>query len=82
MTRKKPRFEIVRVEGGWFVRFVAANGRIVWVTPGLYSKRSHAFRAIELITGYAPRDVGHGLEVEVTGTVDRDGLLEVREVQP
>ena len=80
MTRRKPRFEVCRVEGGWFVRYVGANGRIVWVTPGLYSKRSHAVRAIELVTGGVPRDVGHGLEVRVFGLVDPDGLLEVREV--
>lgn len=67
MTRKKPRFDLVRVDGGFFVRFIGANCRIVWVTPGLYSKRAHAFRAIELITGDEPHDVGHGLEVrEVT----------------
>lgn len=80
MTRRKPRFELVRVEGGFFVRFIGANGRIVWVTPGLYSKRAHAFRAVELIAGTEPRDVGHGLEVVVCGLVDRDELLEVREV--
>lgn len=78
--RRKPRFEIVRVDGGFFVRFVGANGRIVWVTPGLYSKRSHALNAISLVTGDDPRDVGHGLEVTVWGFVDRDGLLEVREI--
>ena len=47
-----PRFEIVRVNGGWFVRFWAANNRIVWVTPGLYSRRRTALRAIECISGH------------------------------
>lgn len=79
-ARRKPRFEIVRFDGGWSVRFVGANGRIVWVTPGLYSKRAHALNAIALVTGDDPRDVGHGLEVTVWGFVDQDGLLEVREV--
>lgn len=54
------RFEIVRVDGGWFVRFIAANNRIVWVTPGLYSRRRAAVRAIESITG-------HIVELDDTG---------------
>ena len=82
MTRRKPRFEVVRAEGGcWFVRFVGANGRIVWVTPGLYSKRRDALRAIELITGYPVRPYSGVLEVAVGFGVDDDALLEVREVQ-
>jgi uncharacterized protein YegP (UPF0339 family) len=79
-ARRKPRFEVVHVDGGFFVRFVGANGRIVWVTPGLYSKRTDALNAISLVTGDDPRDVGHGLEVTVWGFVDPDGLLEVRTV--
>ena len=81
MSRRKPRFEVVAVDGGHFVRFVAANGRIVWVTPGLHSKRVDAFRAIELVTGFPVTEYGDTLEVRVTATVDRDGLLEVREVK-
>jgi uncharacterized protein YegP (UPF0339 family) len=79
-ARRKPRFELVRVEGGLFVRFVGANGRIVWVTPGLYSKRSHALRAITLITGFQVTRYGGGLEANVSFGLDDDGLLEVREV--
>ena len=79
-ARRKPRFEVVRVEGGRFVRFIGANGRTVWVTPGLHSKRRHALNAIALVTGDDPVDRGYGLEVSVWGFVDVDGLLEVREV--
>ena len=78
--RRKPRFEVVTVDGGHFVRFIANNGRIVWVTPGLYAKRSHAFRAIELIAGWPVRSYGDTFEVRVAVTVDDDGLLEVRTV--
>lgn len=43
------RFEIVRVDGGYFARFVAANNRVVWVTPGLLSRRRTAYAAIESV---------------------------------
>lgn len=45
------RLEIVRVDGGWFVRLVAANNRIVWVTPGLHTRRRAAVRAVEIVAG-------------------------------
>jgi len=79
MSARKPRFEVVRVDGGRFVRFVAANGRIVWGTPGLLSRRIDAFRAIELVTGYAVQPYHDGFEVHVGFGVDpENGLLEVR----
>lgn len=43
------RFELVRVDGGWFVRCIAANNRIVWITPGLYSRQSGAMNAIRVL---------------------------------
>lgn len=80
MSRRKPRFEIVRTKAGWVARFIGANGKTVWVTESLRS-RANALRAIELITGYRPaRQYGDGLEVYVASAVDPDGLLEVREV--
>lgn len=67
------RFEIVRTEDGYFARFVAANNRIVWVTPGLLSRREAAKKAIETVaksfTLTAPRwtYMGDQLRIYVQG---------------
>lgn len=64
MTKRHPHFEVLRTEDGYFARLVAANGRIVWVTPGILSKKSQAIRAVDLV-------------VEAAGG---SGVIEVREV--
>jgi hypothetical protein len=56
-VKRVERFEVVHVDGGRFVRLVGANGRVVWVTPGLLSRRVDAFRAIEIATCAKPYDV-------------------------
>lgn len=43
---KSPRFEIVRTEAGWHARFIAGNGKTVWVTES-YRRRRAAEAAIE-----------------------------------
>jgi uncharacterized protein YegP (UPF0339 family) len=44
---RSPRFEICRSEDGWWARFRAANGRVVWVTE-TYQRRRGAETAILL----------------------------------
>jgi uncharacterized protein YegP (UPF0339 family) len=53
VSAREPRIEIVRAAGGWFGRWVAANGRIVWVTPGLLSRRGRVINAIDLLNNDA-----------------------------
>lgn len=84
---RQPRFEICRGDDGWWARFRAANGRVVFVTE-TYERRRGAVRAINVIAGgpstgsildrhvYGVRDTGYGVEVEF----GRHGLLEIREV--
>lgn len=45
-----PRFEIARTDAGWHARFIAANGKTVWVTES-YRRRKAAVNAIEVILG-------------------------------
>ena len=45
MSARQPRFEIVRGDHGYWARFIAANGRTVWVTE-TYTTRRAAARAI------------------------------------
>lgn len=45
MSARRPRFEIVRGDDGWWARFRAANGRVVWVTE-TYERRRAAEKAI------------------------------------
>lgn len=42
------RFELVRTRAGWHARFLAANGRILFVTES-YHRRRAAVRAVEII---------------------------------
>jgi uncharacterized protein YegP (UPF0339 family) len=42
------RFEIVHGDHGWFARFRAANGRIVWVTE-TYKRYINADRAVAIL---------------------------------
>lgn len=49
MSARKPRFEVVRSDAGWFARFVAANGAKVWQTE-VYVRRRGALRAIDMLT--------------------------------
>jgi uncharacterized protein YegP (UPF0339 family) len=51
------RFEIVRSDAGWFGRHIASNGREVWRTSEVYTRRRGVLRAVELITGYTPYHV-------------------------
>ena len=77
MSKREPRFEVVRSDAGWFARFRAANGRKVWQTES-YHRRAKALRALELVVGYdvaAYRDTW-----EIPHPAGNYGLLEVREV--
>lgn len=75
MTSKTPRFEVVRGDDGYHVRFWGGS-RIVWSTEN-YGRRSDAFAAIRTLTGSpvtAYRDT-----FEVTQHLPGDiQLLEVR----
>lgn len=42
------RFEICRGDDGWWARFRAANGRVVWVTE-TYKRRASAVNAVQAI---------------------------------
>ena len=42
---RSPRFEICRDDDGWWARFRAANGRVVWVTE-TYTRRGAAENAL------------------------------------
>lgn len=53
------RFEVVRTTAGHHARFRARNGQVVWVTE-TYRRRAPILRAIELVTGYTPRQVDDG----------------------
>jgi len=56
---KRPRFQIVRGDAGWFARFIAANGREVWRTSETYKRRAGADRAVALLwEDYTAHDVG------------------------
>lgn len=77
MSARDPRFEVVRSDAGHFARFIASNGKEVWRTSEVYTKRRHAFRAIRLITGYEVRPYRDGYEVESTASAEFL-LLEVR----
>lgn len=48
MTARAPRFEVVHSDAGWFARFRAANGRIVWVTE-TYRRRAGAEDAVAIL---------------------------------
>lgn len=74
---REPHFQIVRTDGGHFVRYVAANNRIVWVTPGLFARRAGAVNAIEALAGrfvYVSPFQAHP-EIEIA-----DRMIEVRDV--
>lgn len=78
MARHYPRFEVV-IAGfpnmlRYHARFIAGNGRIVWVTE-TYSRKIDARNAIRSITGALPYDVqGHWFITSNSRTV------EIREV--
>lgn len=48
MSRRQPRFEIVRTAAGWHARFRAANGQVVWTTES-YTRRRAAIGAIKAL---------------------------------
>lgn len=45
MSKRQPRFEICRGDDGWWARFRAANGRVVFVSE-TYERRRGADNAI------------------------------------
>jgi uncharacterized protein YegP (UPF0339 family) len=77
MTRQ-PRFEICRGDDGWWARFRAANGRIVWVTE-TYERRRAAVAAVELICE-APVLTSPFADWPEVEFGPRNTVLEVREV--
>lgn len=79
MSARDPRFEVVRSDAGHFARFIASNGKEVWRTSEVYTKRRHAFRAIELITGNKVHPYQDGYEVESAAS-GAWLLVEVRDV--
>lgn len=53
MSKRQPRFEIVRTDAGWHARYKSANGEKVWTTEANgYRKERTAIAAIESFTGY------------------------------
>jgi uncharacterized protein YegP (UPF0339 family) len=48
VSARQPRFEICRGDDGWWARFRAANGRVVWVTE-TYERRRAALASIKVI---------------------------------
>lgn len=79
------RFEICRGDDGWWARFRAANGRVVWVTE-TYQRRRAAVNAIGSIASVFYGHVMYG-EKGVTCLSDRDSWnktnrvsAEIREV--
>ena len=48
MSKREPRFEVVRSDAGWFARFRAANGQKVWQTES-YTRRRAAWNAISVL---------------------------------
>ena len=72
MTRQ-PRFEICRDDSGWWARFRAANGRVVWVTE-TYTRRRAAVAAIHQV---AP---AFDTPWPVAVWVYPHGAIEVREI--
>lgn len=79
MSRRKPRFEVVRSDAGWHARFVGANGRKVWQTE-VYRKRIDAVRAVELIVGNLVRTSPFAEHPEIGWQGEPDYPTEVRTV--
>lgn len=71
------RYDVVRTDAGWHARFIAANGRTVFVTES-YTRKRAAENAIETITGrFIQRS---GLERFAAYIWSHDGVTEVRYV--
>jgi uncharacterized protein YegP (UPF0339 family) len=64
------RFEVVRGDSGWWARFRAGNGRVIWVTE-TYTRRRAAVAALHQIA-LTPPNLPH----KVVGF----GSFEVRDV--
>lgn len=66
MSGRDARFEVCcgDLGGGWWARFRAANGRVVWVTE-TYRRRRDAVRAIEIICGRPVIETPHNDHPEV-----------------
>lgn len=85
MTSRQPRFEICRGDDGWWARFRAANGRVVFVSE-TYQRRRAAACAV-LVVARAFWDDGFNTAqfiidgVGVLFVTNGDGdYIEVREV--
>jgi uncharacterized protein YegP (UPF0339 family) len=77
MTARVARFEICRGIDGWWARFRAANGRIVWTTE-TYARRGKAELAVMLIVGEIIRETPWGREISWQGNAEQP--TEVRTV--
>jgi uncharacterized protein YegP (UPF0339 family) len=71
---RAPRFEICRGDDGWWARFRAANGRVVWVTE-TYERRQPADRAVLILAGW-----NRSTTAMVKKVLLGDTVVEVREV--
>lgn len=74
MPSRQPRFEICRGDDGWWARFRAANGRVVWVTE-TYQRRAGADKAVLAIAGWR-----RSTEKKVRTVLLGDKVVEVRDV--
>lgn len=72
MSARQPRFEIVRGDAGWWARFRAANGRVVWTTE-TYRRRIDAAAAIRALDTDLAADAANP---------NRIRQVDEREVQP
>jgi uncharacterized protein YegP (UPF0339 family) len=68
VSARSPRFEVVQSDAGWFARFRAANGRIVFVSE-VYTRERAAERAMWLVRDSAIRHYEGRADIEVR-TVD------------
>jgi len=51
--KRRVRFELCGKRGGYYVRFIAGNGREVWRTSETYIERKDALHAVEVLLGHA-----------------------------
>lgn len=51
MSARDPRVEVVRSDAGWFGRYIASNGKEIWRTSEVYTRRRGVERAVELVFG-------------------------------
>lgn len=81
MSKRQPRFEIVRTAAGWHARYKASNGQVIFASE-VYTRRRGVVSAIHSIArsfwGFASFDYD---EIGVLFVGDGGGrYLEVREL--